>query len=99
MILKNRSNFQGHPFHLVSPSPWPLLTSVSLLTLTTTGVWTLHGFPYAFNWLAVAFFVWIGSMFLWFRDIISEGRTKSLSLYLFNLNNTLKTAKAIRRML
>ena len=33
-----RSNFQAHPFHLVSPSPWPLLTSIALLTLTTTGV-------------------------------------------------------------
>ncbi len=32
-----RSNFQAHPFHLVSPSPWPLLTSIALLTLTTTG--------------------------------------------------------------
>nr|QBM09619.1 hypothetical protein [Dactylella sp.] len=33
-----RSNFQAHPFHLVSPSPWPLFTSISLLTLTTSGV-------------------------------------------------------------
>ena len=33
-----RSNFQAHPFHLVSPSPWPLLTSIALLTITTTGI-------------------------------------------------------------
>jgi len=33
-----RSNFQAHPFHLVSPSPWPLFTCISLLTLTTAGV-------------------------------------------------------------
>jgi len=39
-----RSNFQAHPFHLVSPSPWPLFTSISLLTLTTSGVLTMHGF-------------------------------------------------------
>lgn len=32
-----RSNFQAHPFHLVLPSPWPLLTSIALLILTTTG--------------------------------------------------------------
>lgn len=38
MTNLTRSNFQAHPFHLVSPSPWPLFTSVSLLTLTTTGV-------------------------------------------------------------
>ena len=33
-----RSNFQAHPFHLVSPSPWPLFTCVALLTLTTAGM-------------------------------------------------------------
>jgi hypothetical protein len=33
-----RSNFQAHPFHLVSPSPWPLFTCIALLTLTTSGV-------------------------------------------------------------
>ena len=27
--------FFHHPFHLVSPSPWPLFTSISLLSLTT----------------------------------------------------------------
>jgi hypothetical protein len=33
-----RSNFQAHPFHLVSPSPWPLFTCIALFTLTTSGV-------------------------------------------------------------
>jgi|SRR3954468_21951593 hypothetical protein len=37
MTILTRSNFQAHPFHLVSPSPWPLCTCVALLTLTTTG--------------------------------------------------------------
>lgn len=37
MTNLTRSNFQAHPFHLVSPSPWPMYTCVSLLTLTTTG--------------------------------------------------------------
>jgi hypothetical protein len=37
-----RSNFQAHPFHLVSPSPWPLFTCISLLTLTTAGVFKLY---------------------------------------------------------
>jgi cytochrome c oxidase subunit 3 len=38
MLYINRSHFQGHPFHLVSPSPWPILTCVSLFTLTTSGI-------------------------------------------------------------
>jgi len=68
-----RSKFQGHPYHLVSPSPWPIYTSLSLLTLTTSGVLTMHGFSNAGYNLLIAFIVLIVSMFLWFRDVISEG--------------------------
>ena len=68
-----RSNFQAHPFHLVSPSPWPFYTSISLLTLTTTGVLTMHGFNNAEYYLYFALLSLICSMTLWFRDIISEG--------------------------
>nr|YP_009642654.1 cytochrome c oxidase subunit III [Phlyctis petraea]QCI56406.1 cytochrome c oxidase subunit III [Phlyctis petraea] len=68
-----RSNFQFHPFHLVSPSPWPINTSLSLLALTTLGVLTMHSFTYANNFLLIAFICLISSMSLWFRDVISEG--------------------------
>ena len=67
-----RSNFQAHPFHLVSPSPWPVSTSISLLSLTTSFVLTMHNFNYALNFLFLALFVLICSMSLWFRDIITE---------------------------
>lgn len=68
-----RSNFQAHPFHLVSPSPWPIYTSISLLTLTTSGVLTMHAFYNAGYILGLAFLSLIFSMSFWFRDIISEG--------------------------
>ena len=68
-----RSNFQAHPFHLVSPSPWPLFTSLSLLTLTTSGVQTMHGFYNSDDILPLAFISLLASMWFWFRDIISEG--------------------------
>ncbi len=67
-----RSNFQAHPFHLVSPSPWPIYTCVSLLTLTTTGVLSMHAFSHAGYFLSLAFISLVGSMSFWFRDIISE---------------------------
>ena len=67
-----RSSFQAHPFHLVAPSPWPILTCVSLLTLTTAGVLTMHGFTNALDYLPFAFVALIGSMSFWFRDVISE---------------------------
>ena len=69
----NRSAFQGHPFHLVSPSPWPVFCSISLLTLTTSAALTFHNFQYAGNWLFSALILLILSMFFWFRDVISEG--------------------------
>lgn len=73
MTYLNRSNFQAHPFHLVSPSPWPIFTSFSLLGLTTSGVLALHAFSVAGYFLLFAFFNLLASMTLWFRDVISEG--------------------------
>ena len=29
-IYSNADCYQAHPYHLVSPSPWPILTSLSL---------------------------------------------------------------------
>lgn len=88
-----RSNFQAHPFHLVSPSPWPLFSSISLLTLTTSAVSTFHGFSNAGYVLGIALVTLVYTMSLWFRDIISEGRVwlKRTILSIYNLN----IAKAI----
>jgi cytochrome c oxidase subunit 3 len=68
-----RSQFQGHPYHLVSPSPWPIFTSLSLFTLTTSTVLTMHNFQHAGYVLALALTSLILSMGFWFRDVISEG--------------------------
>ena len=73
MLYINRSHFQGHPFHLVSPSPWPILTCVSLFTLTTSGVLNMHNFSHAEYLIIFPLSLVILSMFLWFRDVISEG--------------------------
>jgi len=62
MTILTRSNFQAHPFHLVSPSPWPLCTCVALLTLTTTGVLTMHGFSNANYFLTLSFISVVSSM-------------------------------------
>jgi cytochrome c oxidase subunit 3 len=73
MTNLTRSNFQAHPFHLVSPSPWPILTCVSLFTLTTTGVLTMHNFSNSGDFLKLAFVSVVCSMAFWWRDVISEG--------------------------
>ena len=72
MTNLTRNIFQAHPFHLVSPSPWPIYSSISLLTLTTSGVLSMHGFSHAEYFLTLAFLLVISSMSFWFRDVISE---------------------------
>ena len=74
IILTNltRSIFQAHPFHLVSPSPWPINTSFSLLAVTFSAVLSFQSFFNALNVLFFALFCLIYSMSLWFRDVISE---------------------------
>lgn len=68
-----RSNFQDHPFHLVSPSPWPLYTSISLFTLTVNAALSMHLFNNSYIFFYVALITVVVSMTFWFRDIISEG--------------------------
>lgn len=74
MINIIRSNFQDHPFHLVSPSPWPLYTSVSLLNLTVSTALSMHNFNNGDILMIISLILVILSMSFWFRDIISEGK-------------------------
>ena len=67
-----RSNFQDHPFHLVSPSPWPLYTSICLLNLTTSAALSMHNFSNSYYFFYIALILVVSAMSFWFRDIISE---------------------------
>lgn len=86
-----RSNFQDHPFHLVSPSPWPFYTSLSLFTLTTSGALSMHNFSEAYNVFFIALILVVASMSFWFRDIIAEGKNYLHESFI------LKTAKAVSK--
>lgn len=73
MTYLPKSNFQNHPFHLVSPSPWPLYTSISLFLLTSSAALFMHGFEF-FGYIVIINLINVAySMGLWFRDVISEG--------------------------
>src|SRR5882757_9929011 len=64
--------FQHFPFHLVDPSPWPILLSFSLLNLTIGAVAYMHGFSYGGYILTLGFILTTYGMILWFRDVIIE---------------------------
>lgn len=71
--MVNYKNNQKHSFHLVDPSPWPLVASFSALMLTFGGVLYMHGYANgSFLWkfgLSLILLV----MFAWWRDIVREG--------------------------
>ena len=69
----NRAKFQAFPYHLVEPSPWPLLVSFALFSTAIGAVMSMHGYPYGSELLAYNLFLTLLAMSLWFRDIIIEG--------------------------
>ena len=72
-----RAQFQAQPFHLVTPSPWPLLTSFTLLILTSGTVMYFNGYANplgsAMILVAIGFVTTLASIILWFRDVVTEG--------------------------
>ena len=65
-------SIQKHPFHLVDPSPWPLVASLSAFSSTFGGVMYMHGYTGGGNLLALGLFMILYSMFVWWRDVVRE---------------------------
>lgn len=73
MNIRSRSNLQLFPFHLVAPSPWPILISFALLSFMLTFALTMHGYILSLWWLLLSASVVLATIFLWTRDIVVEG--------------------------
>jgi cytochrome c oxidase subunit 3 len=64
------------PYHLVDPSPWPLLGALAAGLLTAGGVMAMHGLN---DWLViVGFLLVLLTMFVWWRDVVREATFKHL---------------------
>jgi cytochrome c oxidase subunit 3 len=75
MNVKNinlRRNLPKQPFHIVDQSPWPIVLSGVLFSLTTSAVLSFHNYPLAEIILALSFLLLTWGMTLWFKDIITE---------------------------
>ena len=73
-----RAKFQFHPFHMVTPSPWPLFISFSLLILTMGAVVYFNGYasPFGDSGIVLVLLGFISTAFcmaLWLRDVVTEG--------------------------
>ena len=81
-------SIKRHPFHLVDPSPWPLLASFSALTLTFGAVLYFHGYNDGEQVLVSGLLTLILIAVLWWRDVIREAT--------FLGNHTLKVQYGLR---
>ncbi len=78
------SHAPNHNYHLVDPSPWPLVGAIAAFVLALGAVNWMHG---GNPWVMVAGFVGIlYTMFMWWADIIKEAHqgdhTKVVQLHL-----------------
>jgi cytochrome c oxidase subunit III len=65
-----------HPYHLVDPSPWPLVGALGGGALVSGIIVYAHGGGTWLLWLGLA--TVLATMFLWWRDVVKESRTAGL---------------------
>lgn len=77
-LQSQRSQFQFHPYHMVTVSPWPLFVSFSLLILTSGAVTYFNGYasPFGDSGIVLVLLGFLSTSMcsaLWFRDVVTEG--------------------------
>ena len=64
---------QRHGFHLVDPSPWPIVAAFAALSFTLSWVQWMHGYSGG-GWVTILSFIsLLLSAGVWWRDITREG--------------------------
>nr|YP_010555063.1 cytochrome c oxidase subunit 3 [Kappaphycus malesianus]UYR20484.1 cytochrome c oxidase subunit 3 [Kappaphycus malesianus] len=71
-LIQISKTVQRHPFHLVDPSPWPFLASLSAFSCACTGVMYMHAYTKGSFLFFFSFIFLLISMFVWWRDVIRE---------------------------
>jgi cytochrome c oxidase subunit 3 len=61
-----------HSFHLVDPSPWPLVASLGALMLTTGTVLYMHSYKGGWALLLQGLIIILYVMYTWWRDVVRE---------------------------
>lgn len=71
------SHKKNHPFHILEPSPWPLLCSLGAF-LTVIGI-VLYAHNHGPVSMLIGLSLLIGTLVLWWRDVIRESKTEHTS--------------------
>lgn len=64
---------QAHPYHLVDPSPWPIITAVSVMVTMFGFLRMMHEGNY--DLLVVGLGAVMVTMFFWWRDVVREAES------------------------
>jgi cytochrome c oxidase subunit 3 len=64
---------QKHPFHIVDPSPWPLISSLAAFCMLTGFTMYMHFYKNGYFTFIFGEIFLIVSMGLWWRDVVREG--------------------------
>jgi cytochrome c oxidase subunit 3 len=74
LLFKNKFWYlqTSHRYHLVDPSPWPFISSLTGLTLTTGLVMYMHNFVGSLRLFITGVLLIFYVMFVWWRDVIRE---------------------------
>ena len=64
---------QTHSFHLVDPSPWPIITAFSAFITTFGGVLKMHGYILGTFVFQFGFFLLVLAAAFWWGNVIREG--------------------------
>src|SRR5277367_1728238 len=59
-----------HPYHLVDPSPWPIIGAIAAGLLTSGAVLYMHG--HGWTLLIIGILSVLATMAVWWRDVIRE---------------------------
>jgi cytochrome c oxidase subunit 3 len=73
--LKNNINKINtlHPYHIVKPSPWPIVTGFSALLTTAGAALFMHTSHFGKFLFFFGFSALVGCTVAWWKDVISEG--------------------------
>jgi cytochrome c oxidase subunit III len=65
------SSTQKHPYHIVDPSPWPIVASISAVLMAVGAILMMHDKNSVIIWFGAAGLVLTSIM--WWRDVLKEG--------------------------
>jgi cytochrome c oxidase subunit 3 len=69
-----QTHAKGHPYHMVDPSPWPVVGAASALVLAIGAIMFMHGATWAV--MAAGIIGVLFTMFVWWRDVIREAHVQ-----------------------